>query len=63
MSHCWAHRLLCWFNLTWVIYAGVIEEQLVLFDMDLSGFLQALEIMENLEKSLKKFHEWKNHGI
>ena len=29
----------------------------------LSGFPQALEIMENLEKSLKKFHAWKNHGI
>ena len=27
------------------------------------GFLQALEIMENLENHEKKFHAWKNHGI
>ena len=29
----------------------------------MSGFPQALEIMENLEKHQKKFHAWKNHGI
>ena len=28
-----------------------------------TGFPQALEIMENLEKHEKKFHPWKNHGI
>ena len=28
-----------------------------------SGFQQALEIMENLENHLNKFHAWKNHGI
>ena len=28
-----------------------------------SGFPQALEIMENMEKHKKKFHAWKNHGI
>ena len=28
-----------------------------------SGFPQALEIMENLENQEKKFHAWKNHGI
>ena len=30
---------------------------------NLSGFPQALEIMENLENCPKKFHELKNHGI
>ena len=29
----------------------------------MAGFLQALEIMENLENQHKKFHAWKNHGI
>ena len=29
----------------------------------ISGFPQALEIMENLENHEKKFHAWKNHGI
>ena len=28
-----------------------------------TGFPQALEIMENLENQLKKFHAGKNHGI
>ena len=31
--------------------------------ISLPGFQQALEIMENLENSEKKFHAWKNHGI
>ena len=30
--------------------------------MVLTGFPQALEIMENLENH-KKIHAWKNHGI
>ena len=29
----------------------------------ITGFPQALEIMENLENQEKKFHAWKNHGI
>ena len=29
----------------------------------ITGFSQALEIMENLENHQKKFHAWKNHGI
>ena len=29
----------------------------------LTGFPQALEIMENLENHPKKFHAWINHGI
>ena len=29
----------------------------------ITGFPQALEIMENLENHQKKFHAWKNHGI
>ena len=31
--------------------------------LHLPGIPQALEIMENLENHLKKFHAWKNHGI
>ena len=29
----------------------------------ITGFPQALEIMENLENHPKKFHAWKNQGI
>ena len=32
-------------------------------EMILTGFPQALEIMENLKNHQKKFHAWKNHGI
>ena len=31
--------------------------------MVLTGFPQALEILENLENHKKKFHAWRNHGI
>ena len=29
----------------------------------LTGFPQALELMENRENHEKKYHAWKNHGI
>ena len=33
------------------------------FFRNLTCLPQALEIMENLENPLKKFHAWKSHGI
>ena len=41
----------------------IYTNMLVSHNIHVPGFPQALEIIGNPGKSLKKFHAWKNHGI
>ena len=52
-------RVVRWSDGRYVLVQG--GGQLFACGVTLSGFRQALEIMENLENHPKKFHAWKNH--